>query len=233
MRIRLAAFALCLFASQLAMGQATSTEITNSDVISMTKAGIGEQTIILTIQRGPVKFDTSPRALIALKQAGISDQVLNAILSAPREANSGAKGSPTFKSSEIRNPSERMAFENAIALSNPIAKAATLETFLQVYPQSVAKPAVLELLAEIKRQAPIDTTPKQTPVPIPILRAPETTTQGLTLRVLQEQSVPYTQESGGGISTTCNIAGTANTSAYVNAYGNSAYGSATTNSNQR
>ncbi len=33
----------------------------------MTKAGIGEQTIILTIQRGPVKFDTSPQALIDLK----------------------------------------------------------------------------------------------------------------------------------------------------------------------
>ena len=40
MRIRLAAFALCLFVSQLAVGQAAPTEITNSDVISMTKAGI-------------------------------------------------------------------------------------------------------------------------------------------------------------------------------------------------
>ncbi len=58
------------------------------------------------------------------------------------------------------------------------------------------------------------------------------TIQSLTLRVLQEQSVPYTQESGGGISTSCNIVGTANTSAYVSAYGNSAYGNATTNSNQ-
>jgi hypothetical protein len=53
------------------------------------------------------------------------------------------------------------------------------------------------------------------------------------LKILQEQSVPYTQESGGGISTSCNIVGTANTSAYVNAYGSSAYGNATTNSNQR
>ena len=46
----------------------------------MTKAGIGEQTIILAIQHGPVKFDTSPQALITLKTGGVSDQVLNAIL---------------------------------------------------------------------------------------------------------------------------------------------------------
>jgi hypothetical protein len=63
-------------------------------------------------------------------------------------------------------------------------------------------------------------------------RPTQIASQGLTLKVLQEQSVPYTQESRGGISTSCNIVGTANTSANVNTYGNSAYGNATTNSNQ-
>jgi TPR repeat protein len=333
MRTRLAAFALCLFVSQLAFGQATPTEITNSDLITMTKAGIGEQTIILAIQRGPVKFDSSPQALIALKRAGVSDRVLNAILSTPSEANSEANIiSATFKSSEISDLTEQKAFERAIALTNPVAKEASLETFLQVFPQSVAKPAVLEMLAEIKRQAAENTTPPQTPnamlgsdnsrsqtnpvqqpaqaqnpngngvSPRPsdadlaasfqrdcdsgtmdacaslavdyrmgwgvskdlsqatalIKKAcdggsasgchlqgswgsaseqnggpTEKVSQGLTLKVLQEQSMPYTQESGGGISTSCNIVGTANTSAYANAFGNSAYGNATTNSNQR
>lgn len=322
MGIRLPAFALCLFVSQLVMGQATPTEITNSDVINMIKAGIGEHTIILAIQRGSVKFDTSPQTLIALKRAGVSDQVLNAMLSAPSEANSEAKSSPTFKIGEISDGSERLAFERAIAQTNPTAKAASLEVFLQVYPQSVAKAIVLEMLAEIKRQA-ATTFQLRTPNPINIQKAPQTTlqtekaagiggaagdaarvasynhkcdsgdmdacanlatyyrmgwgvrkdspqamalikkacdggsasgcrlqeswgwasdqndipiensSQGLTLKVLQEQSVPYTQESGGGISTSCNIAGTANTSAYINAYGTSAYGNATTNSNQR
>ena len=73
MRIRLAVLALFLLVSRLATGQAAPVQITNSDVISMTKAGIGEQTIILAIQRGPVKFDTSPQALIALKTGGVSD----------------------------------------------------------------------------------------------------------------------------------------------------------------
>lgn len=329
MGIRFAAFALCLLFAQLATGQAAPNAITNSDVISMTKAGIGEHTIILAIKRGPVKFDTSPQALIALKHAGVSDQVLNAILSTPSEANPETKSSPTFKIGEISDLSERLAFERAIALTDPIAKAASLETFLQVYPQSVAKAIVLEMLAEIKRQAATNTfplqtpNPPQTPNPIAIQKAPQTTpqsekaagiggtpgdaaraasyrsdcnngnmdacanlatyyrmgwgvskdspqamalikkacdggsasgcqlqenwgwaseqngiptenaSQGLTLKVMQEQSVPYTQESGGGVSTSCNIVGTSNTSAYVSAYGNSAYGNARTNSNQQ
>jgi hypothetical protein len=56
--------------------------------------------------------------------------------------------------------------------------------------------------------------------------------QGLSIKVMQSQSVPYTQESGGGVSTSCNIVGTANTSAYANTVGNNTYGNATTNSNQ-
>jgi len=230
---RFTVFAFCLLFAHFTMWQSAPNAITNSDVISMTKAGIGEQTIILAIQRGPVKFDTSPQALITLKGAGVSDQVLNAMLSGTRGGNLEGNSSPTFKSSEIIDPSERMAFENAVALTDPVAKSGNLEAFLQVYPQSVAKPAVLQMLAEIKRQAATNTPPPQTPNPISIQRAPETTTQGLTLRVLQEQSIPYTKESRGGISTTCNIVGTANTSAYVSTYGNSAYGSATTDLNQR
>jgi len=74
------------------------------------------------------------------------------------------------------------------------------------------------------------TFPTAPPTPSPATAI--TATTRLTIRVLQEESVPYVQESGGGISTTCNIVGNANTSAYVNTYGNSASGNATTNWNQ-
>ena len=111
MGIKLAVLALCLFISQFAMGQAAPAEITNSDVISMTKAGIGEQTIILAIQRGPVKFDTSPQALIALKGAGVSDQVLNAILAS---ANSDGQTSP-----EAQSAAAQALFRKAIAAIGP------------------------------------------------------------------------------------------------------------------
>lgn len=48
----------------------------------MAKSGIGEQTIILTIQKSAARFDTTPEGLIELKKAGVSDAILNAVLNA-------------------------------------------------------------------------------------------------------------------------------------------------------
>jgi hypothetical protein len=397
----------------------------------MTKAGIGEQTIILTIQRGPVKIDTSPQSLIALKQAGVSDQVLNAILTATAkdagittagESNS-APNVGVQTQIGIKAPAEFNAYQSFSKQSDPRAKAIAGEQFLMQYPQSAVRGAVLDALIDTYQQQQnpeqslnaatrllqidpnqmkalfvsvfikkkqcaesVDSTgkakdtqtcddaarlasrglqitkpaslaadrwSKQTTTAYPVFHSalalddtvaksdfkagqeeyiaelklyddeqsqkagltdtlllaqsysqpgasqdlkqavwfyarvwnfapanykaqiepkleyyyreyhggldgldaikqqaeaslfpPETFTitpsstraevpsQGLTLRVLQEQSVPYTQEAGGGISASCNIVGTANTSAYATAYGNSAYGNATTNSNQ-
>jgi hypothetical protein len=369
MRIKLAVFALCLFVSQLAMGQAAPNAIINSDVISMTKAGIGEQTIILAIQHGPAKFDTSPQALIALKAAGVSDQVLNAIL-----ATANAKGATSaegqsgdgevlfrkaldaigphdkimavhsfqlkadvtasgqgktisFVREEVRvfpdkdytasipatGPSQKQVISAEFSykssgssiISIPADDLAAAREGLEFAPLFVAQHPGDYVVTSIGDQQPnigklkisksgqtsvweIDlqtgrllSSDRDTPkgrvvahysdyrlvrgvnVPFkvqsnergydvdftvrdyeinpnidesvfkrPAENAAGNTSQGLTLRVLQEQSVPYTQESGGGISTTCNINGTANTSAYATAYGNSAYGNATTNSNQ-
>jgi len=57
----------------------------------MSKSGIGDATIILTIQKSATKFDTSPDALIQLKAAGLSDALLNAMLAAlPTSSNSNS-----------------------------------------------------------------------------------------------------------------------------------------------
>jgi TPR repeat protein len=314
------------------MGQATPTEITNSDVVSMTKAGIGEQTIILAIQRGPVKFDTSPLALISLKGGGVSDQVLNAMLeSGERKGQVGSVQQPTnakangvavspgltdtdraafygrgcdsgdmdacgnlglyyrmgwgvskdlsqatalFKKacdggssngcgheedktssapgdSQIRSPNER----NPTPVPTDADRATSFKLgceardmkacfSLSVYYRmgwGVSKD-LSQANALLKKACdggyadgchPQETAPTPTSPNKFNAEQAQGRSQGLTLSVLQAQSVPYTQESGGGISTSCNIVGTANTSAYVSAYGNSAYGNARTNSNQQ
>jgi hypothetical protein len=81
---KLAVLLLLLSLSQVLLGQANPTVVTNSDLIKMVAAGIGDQTIILAIQRGPTILDTSPQALILLKNAGVSDQALNTILAATK-----------------------------------------------------------------------------------------------------------------------------------------------------
>ena len=61
--------------------QQANQPLDNAQVISMTKAGLGEQTILVAIQKArSTAFDTSPQALVALKNAGVSDAVINAIL---------------------------------------------------------------------------------------------------------------------------------------------------------
>jgi hypothetical protein len=54
--------------------------LTNADVIEMSRAGVPESTILLAIQKSPVKFDVSAEGIIALHAAGITEQVLNQML---------------------------------------------------------------------------------------------------------------------------------------------------------
>lgn len=81
---KLAVLLLFHSVSQAFWGQSNPTAVTNSDLIRMANAGIGDQTIILAIQRGPTMLDTSPEALILLKKAAVSDQVLSATLAATK-----------------------------------------------------------------------------------------------------------------------------------------------------
>src|SRR5271165_191919 len=78
---RLLACLLLALAPFTIFAQDARRPITNADVISMTKSGLGQQTIVLAIQQGPTSFDTSPQALIGLKKAGVADGVLNLMLS--------------------------------------------------------------------------------------------------------------------------------------------------------
>ena len=81
---RLLRFALLVCVSFGLNAQEARKPITDDDVVSMTKAGLQEQTIVLAIEQGPTTFDTSPQALIVLKKAGLSDAVLNAMLTASK-----------------------------------------------------------------------------------------------------------------------------------------------------
>lgn len=60
--------------------------LVNADIVKMVKAGLAENTIVLAIQNKPSSFDTSPEELIRLKEQGVSQGVLNAMLNASTPA---------------------------------------------------------------------------------------------------------------------------------------------------
>ena len=62
--------------------------LTNDDVTKMFRAGLTESTIVQVIQKGPANFDTSPDALIKLKQQGVTPRIIEVIVATRPTPNS-------------------------------------------------------------------------------------------------------------------------------------------------
>jgi hypothetical protein len=76
MRKGLVALLFLAFTSFLTAQQA----LNNDSVIKMVKAGLTDDAIVATINANPGAFDASPDGLIALKQAGVSNKIIDAIV---------------------------------------------------------------------------------------------------------------------------------------------------------
>lgn len=76
----------------LAAGQTVA--LTNADVIKMVKGGLEESVVVAAIQSRPGNFDTSPDALIALHQAGVTKAELDAMLAGTAGATQAAAAAP-------------------------------------------------------------------------------------------------------------------------------------------
>jgi hypothetical protein len=63
----------------------TQRSLSNNDVVSMVKAGIGVEIVIAEIKAARCSFETSPTALIELKNAGVPDSVILAMVQAPKD----------------------------------------------------------------------------------------------------------------------------------------------------
>lgn len=65
-----------------ARAQNNAKPITNQGVIAMVKAGLPDATVISAIQSQPTNFDISTDGLLALKNAGVSNKVVSAVVAA-------------------------------------------------------------------------------------------------------------------------------------------------------
>jgi hypothetical protein len=78
---------LSIWAAGGASGQ-TQKPLTNADVANMTKQGFEASLIVKDIESSSTDFDTSSQALIDLKNAGVDQSVLEAMLSAQARKSS-------------------------------------------------------------------------------------------------------------------------------------------------
>lgn len=93
-------------AAPLAQAQERSTPpLTNEDVLKMVRAHLGNGVIIAKIRSSPCKFDDGTDALIQLKQAGVSDSVLQAMTQHCSAPISGGQVLAAAPSSDPNDPS--------------------------------------------------------------------------------------------------------------------------------
>src|ERR1700676_2123576 len=69
-------------AVSIGWAQSQTNPLTDDDIIRMTKSGLGESTILAVMQASPTGFDISPNALISMKSAGVTQNVINAVVAA-------------------------------------------------------------------------------------------------------------------------------------------------------
>jgi hypothetical protein len=102
-----AILSLVLAAGSSAQQGQSPRAMTNQDVLDMVKAGLSTQVIVASIERAPLtRFDVEPATLVALKRAGISDQLLEAIVKASSPAASAARSSPPAQAAQAAQGAE-------------------------------------------------------------------------------------------------------------------------------
>jgi hypothetical protein len=87
---------LMVLSARTALGAAREAPkpLTNDDIVTMVQAGLPQDVVIEKIKASKTAFDTSPDALVALKKAGISGDIIRVMVNPASESKPG--GFPTF-----------------------------------------------------------------------------------------------------------------------------------------
>ena len=97
----------------------------NADVIKMKQADFSESTILMAIGKEPANYDTSPDALIEMKKAGVSEAVIQKIVSVQAGDHSSSAKVDDSASSAPASSASKWADQDfpsiAPPLINPVA----------------------------------------------------------------------------------------------------------------
>ncbi|HWZ56189.1 MAG TPA: hypothetical protein VNZ63_08975 [Verrucomicrobiae bacterium] len=92
--------------------------MTNRDVIALVKAKISDDIIITKIKQSKTRFDTSTDGLVALKQTGVSDQLIAVMV----DAGSSSDAAPSGATAPAAAASAATAASSTKAKNRPVLK---------------------------------------------------------------------------------------------------------------
>ena len=91
----------------LSLSALSAWAVNNADIIKMTKAGLDEATVTAAVRgAAPAEFDTSADGLVKLKQSGVSEAVIQAMIAkqsggaSPNAGNTGSGAAIKYKNVE-------------------------------------------------------------------------------------------------------------------------------------
>jgi hypothetical protein len=94
-----------------AVAQQEARTLSNADVVGMVKGGLSEGTILLVIGHSSCNFDTSPAALVALRNQGVSQEVMEAMI----RAQDSAAAAPHQETTSIAADANKVAGPELLA----------------------------------------------------------------------------------------------------------------------
>lgn len=96
-RLHATALAVALVTALLAAvprPAAAQEVLTNESVVAMVKGGLAESIVLAKIRTSPSRFDVRTEALVALKRSGVSDRIIEAMVSAPAAPTAADPAAP-------------------------------------------------------------------------------------------------------------------------------------------
>jgi hypothetical protein len=136
----------------------SSNGVGNAEIQELVTAGFSDSTILAVIRANDVEFDVSPRALVALKNAGVSEPVIEAMLAAEAGADAVAPEPTPAQAAETQASVE---YEKLTAMIEQLAArqdAAEKARRAPAPPESRSDPAPRVWLVDAEGRAPIAPT---------------------------------------------------------------------------
>ena len=115
-------FLLAMLSIPLVSGE--DAALTNEDIVRLSQAGLGAEVILTKIKASATRFDTSVEQLLALKDAGVEDDVIAAMVNAGAAAPTTAdKAADSDESFIITYPAQETAPTGGAAQTTPATPA--------------------------------------------------------------------------------------------------------------
>ena len=124
-------------AKNIQQSAADAAPLTNPDVVKMVEAKLAPEVIVEKVRASACDFDTSPAALQALKDAGVPDSVLVAMVKAAAPA-------PAPRASVQVPPGTVVELETAYTINSQLVRAGDAVSFRVVNPVVVGGAVVIE-----------------------------------------------------------------------------------------